>query len=283
MSMQSTYEQELAKQQQMLRANASPQYLNAAASGQYGFNGGYAGPGSGSMSMTVNNPFPFPAYPGTAAATSGKASGKATATGGMGGNADAEAASKYLNRVLSGKELPYDQATQANMLSQQSGMNASAEAARNAMMTDGALAGGAGMNDPSLQGARMNSMARRQSDNANSANAIAQNANKANFGAKLSAAGTLADFGLAEEDRRLRAQQASMQMLQGMSTPFPTANSGSFIDGSFNQTQAPAQQQQAVNPYTYASANAYTPYRRYVNPNPKPEDNLLSPYPTTRL
>lgn len=129
-------------------------------------------------------------------------------TGGATGGDPSSVAKNFLNKVMSGTELPFDQGTQDNMLSQASDMNSAGERARNSEMNNNAAINGASMADPSLAGARMNSMARRQSDNAMARQNIGANAQRANFAAKSGAAGTLANIGLAEDNRDDRRQAA---------------------------------------------------------------------------
>lgn len=138
----------------------------------------------------------------------GGAAGGAAAGASTGNSYDVRnrAALGFLNSVLEGKELPFDQATQANMLTQASDMNAAAEAAQMGQARANAAIGGASMSDPSLQGRSAEFMARRQAQNAAAANAIGRAANTANFGAKMTAAGTLSDLNLAEQDRLMRQQ-----------------------------------------------------------------------------
>lgn len=146
--------------------------------------------------------------------SSAAASGTAT-----GGNANTAAATKFLNGVLAGKNLPYDKTTQSNMLSEQSGMAAAAEGARNQELNNSALAGGSSYNDPSLAGGRASNMAARQAANMNAARDIAQNANVQNFDAQQQAAKSLATFGLAESDRAQRLLEAMMSGGQQQSAP----------------------------------------------------------------
>lgn len=159
----------------------------------------------------------------------------------------------FLGQVMSGQQTPYDQATQDNMMTKASDMNASAETARNSEFGANAAINGAALSDPSLAGARMNSMARRQTDNSMAANNIAQNANKANFSAKLSAAGSLANIGMAEENRALELQKAVMDgqydNYRAPASPYPGYDMGNNPpNGGFGngmRMSAPLQQQQA--------------------------------------
>lgn len=169
--------------------------------------GDYPGMWSGQNDLTYGTPFPQGAV------------GGGTQQPSQTGNAQSDAAVKYLNRVLEGKELPYDQATKANMLSEQSGMAAAAESAQNQELMNNATAGGASANDPSLAAAKRSNLARRQSANMGAARDIAQNANVQNFGAKEGAAKALATFGLAEQDRALQAMQAQAQTGYAQSEP----------------------------------------------------------------
>ncbi len=207
---------------------------------------------------TVQNSGPAPTsstgYPaiGTPSAPTG---GLSSGTGGSYGNATTTAAQNFLNQVISGQTVPYDQATKDNMLTQASDMNSAGETARNQTMEGNALAGGASLTDPSLAGARMNSMARRQTDNTIAANKIGQVASQANFGARLNAAGTLADIGLAQEDRQAWAQAllasgayndySGSAAQSGNSTPYPTGPSSTATGGQLGIVSETPQQRQA--------------------------------------
>lgn len=187
---------------------------------------------------------------GLASGALANVSGQRTGAGPQG--AAEQAAIAFLNDVLGGKKAPFDQATQANMLSQASDMTGAAEAGQLSAINEDAAVGGASIGDPSLAGARREAMARRQGGNAQAAQGIATQANRANFGAQMQAAGTLADYGLAQQDRQARQQAAFAASLGsggggggpvggGMSS----ARSGSgFQDWSTNYD--PARQQ-----YTY--------------------------------
>jgi hypothetical protein len=134
-------------------------------------------------------PSTTPGTPGTPAATS-------TTTMTSGPTAGAES---WLNGVLAGTNLPFSPEVQSAQLATASDMTSDAEAARNGAMNAQAAAGGASANDPSLQGAKMNSMARRQSDNTQAQNSIKSQANIKNFGAQMDAAGQLQQTALTRE------------------------------------------------------------------------------------
>lgn len=104
------------------------------------------------------------------------------------GNGDAEA---WFRDVLAGNNLPFSPQQQAAQLTQQTDMNAAAESARNQQLMANAAMGGASANDPSMQGAKASSFARRQTDNSRAAGQIASQANSANFGAQMNAASQL--------------------------------------------------------------------------------------------
>lgn len=170
------------------------------------------GPGSGSMSMSGMTPELAYAYglwnpqqggaalPGGGGGVSGGSSGSS--------NPLNQSAMNFLDNVVSGRELPFDQGTQNNLLSQASSMNAAAESARNTAANQAALAGGASASDPSLQGQRAQSMSERQSGNAKAAQDIGASAHRENFGARMDAAGQVSRFELAEQERRRAATQS---------------------------------------------------------------------------
>ncbi len=204
----------------MFDKNGNPYYADDAAPG--------AGTGG----------FPSP-YPG----------GMDSSSGGFSMNASGPTATAkaFLDRVMAGKELPYDKKTQTAQLTQASDMNASAERARNSTFNANAAINGQSMTDPSLAGARMNSMATRQTGNAQAANAIAQNATKANFGAKMTAAGTLADIGAQEND--MNARQRALTLSGAYDQVSRPANStaapfGPYPGINFQPTQQSWQQPQ---------------------------------------
>lgn len=109
------------------------------------------------------------------------------------------AASKFLNQVISGQQLPMGTQQQNAMLAQQSAMSAAAEAQQNASAQQAASQGGASASDPSLQGVYRQNAAARQGANQRAAGNIAAQANMANFGAQANAAGAMLRHGEAED------------------------------------------------------------------------------------
>lgn len=168
------------------------------------------GPGSGSMSINGISPELALAYGlVTPQQLAGGASRTTSSSGSSGASSPYEAsAMAHLQSVLNGSKLPYDQATQNAMMTQGSDMSGAAEAAQLQQTNSQALANGASASDPSLQGLAREYMAQRQGQNQQTANAVAQQASKANFAAQSDAARTMADYGLAQQDRQYRAQQA---------------------------------------------------------------------------
>jgi hypothetical protein len=126
--------------------------------------------------------------------------GGAGGASGAGSSGPTNAASSWYNGVLSGTNLPYSPFAKANLESKATGMNAAAETARNETMVGNAASNGASASDPSLQGAKLNSMARRQTDNANSVQDIESQANQANFAAQANAAAHLSQTQLAYDE-----------------------------------------------------------------------------------
>jgi hypothetical protein len=130
----------------------------------------------------------------------GMGGGAGGAGSGSGSSGPTNAASAWYNGVLSGTNLPYSPFAKANLESKATGMNAAAETARNETMVGNAAANGASASDPSMAGAKLNSMARRQSDNANSVQDIESQANQANFAAQANAAAHLSQTQLAYDE-----------------------------------------------------------------------------------
>lgn len=165
---------------------------------------------------------PAPAAPATSSGYN--SSGSTTASYGP-----SSSAMNFLNSVVQGQTLPYDQATQDNMLAKQSDMNAAGERALNGRMSAQAMSGGANPSDPSFQSAQRNAMANRQGQNAAAAQSIGQEANRSNFGARLQAAGSMSTFELAQQERA-RAAQTALQSGAFNTTTQP-GSGGSRVSG----------------------------------------------------
>lgn len=161
-----------------------------------------------------------------------EAAGSSTASsgGGYASDPNSQAAIAYLNKVLSGENLPYDAATQGNMLSQAADMNAAAEQAQGKQMRAQAMAGGASAYDPSMAANQRMLMANRQAGNAQAARDIAQKANVANRGYQMQAAGTLADIGLNQS--RFAAAQARNAMEDRLANTAQVGSGGRSTGGS---------------------------------------------------
>lgn len=119
---------------------------------------------------------------------------------GSGSSGPTNAASQWYEGVMKGDNLPYSPFAVKNLESQATDMNAAAEGARNEQMTGQAAANGASASDPSMQGAKMNSMARRQTDNTQAVNDIQSKANQANFSAQADAAAHMTQMKLAYDE-----------------------------------------------------------------------------------
>lgn len=126
--------------------------------------------------------------------------GNGYGSGGSGSSGPTDEGSAWYKGVLGGTNLPYSPFAKANLQSKAYGMNSAAETARNDAMASNAAASGASASDPSMQGAKLNSMARRQSDNANSTQDIESQANQANFSAQANAAAHLSQTQLAYDE-----------------------------------------------------------------------------------
>lgn len=164
--------------------------------------------------------------PGTPYGTTPSTSGSsASATGGPTASAES-----FLNEVMAGNRLPFGPEQRQAQLSQASDMNAAAEGARLRQMNANAAAGGASSTDPSLNSARMSSMARRQSDNTRASNDINTRANSANFGAQMNAAGMLNENSMNREAFAQGMQRTALGFL-------PWATGGSSSGGSTSRPQ----------------------------------------------
>jgi hypothetical protein len=119
----------------------------------------------------------------------------------MGLDPDMTAAMQYLRSVMEGNNVPFTDAVKNQMLSQQSGMNAAAEAGQNQALTRSAAVGGSSGNDPSLRGAMRQSMAARQGANTEAAGKINTQATLANNQAQGTAGQQLAGWGNQREAR----------------------------------------------------------------------------------
>jgi hypothetical protein len=159
------------------------------------------------------------------------AGGGAGGAGGLGGGGSTTASSgptrsaeTWLNSVLNGQELPYDANTVSSLFGQATDMNAAAEGAQNAQAQTQAAMGGASAYDPSLQNVQRSNMAARQQSNTMAQQQIQSQANQANFGAKMDAAGQLSRFDLANQDR---ARSAQAQLQSGSQNVYHGTNTGS--------------------------------------------------------
>lgn len=125
-----------------------------------------------------------------------------------------------LSAISSGKDVPLDEATKANMYSKAQEQTAAAEQAQNQSLMEGAAAGGASPNDPSLQGAKRQAMAARQGGNQQAMRDIELETRRQNFAASQSASESLA--GLGQNQQRIDMSNpnnpANAQMI---SNPFP--------------------------------------------------------------
>ena len=114
---------------------------------------------------------------------------------------DLTAAMGYLRSIMEGQNVPFTDAVKRQMLGQQSGMNAAAEATQANALCTGAAVGGASARDPSLQGALRQQMAARQGANTTAAGNIATQATLSNASARQGAGQQLAGWGNAREAR----------------------------------------------------------------------------------
>ena len=202
----------------------------------------------------------------------GGAGGGAGGAYGSGSSGPTNAASSWYNGVLSGTNLPYSPFAKTNLESKATGMNAAAETARNQTMVGNAAANGASASDPSMAGAKLNSMAHRQTDNANSVQDIESQANQANFAAQSNAAAHLSQTQLAYDEM---ANSNAMRY-----SPFGQGGGGSsrrsqienpgFLQLGVDQGQPHLEYQGGVNQEQDAEEAAYRASRgtgKAYNPN----------------
>lgn len=146
---------------------------------------------------------PYTGMPGT--------TGGAGGTGGSGSSSSSSGptgeAQKFLNGVLSGEKMPYSPDRVNQMYSQASDQNAAAEGALQGQIASNAAAGGSSATDPSLKGAQLGAMAKRQSMNSTAKRNINETATGANFSAQMQAAGML-------EQSRMQSEQLQAQIQQ---------------------------------------------------------------------
>lgn len=195
-------------------------YDNTYLAGMGGYGGASYGSTYGVPTTQMGGVSPqFAAQTGLLAAAGGGGGGMGGSSGiggsGAGRDPETSAALALLRQIMDGKVLPYDEATRTAMTTKASDMNASAEGAAVQDANESAAVGGASASDPSLAAARREFMARRQSGNASAANAIDQQANRANFGARMDAATTVAAYDAARQRQQYEAMRDMYQMQYG--------------------------------------------------------------------
>lgn len=175
------------------------------------FSGGSVAKGSSSTYGKYTPITPRPLIPGTSMPGAPAAPGAP----GTGGNDYTKAAMGRLQSIAEGKDVPLDDATKANMLSKSQEGAAAAEQAQNQTLMEGAVAGGASPNDPSLQAAKRQNMAARQGSNQQAARDIELETRRQNFAASQGAAESLAGFGQAQQRIDQNDPANNVQMLPG--------------------------------------------------------------------
>lgn len=203
-----------------------------------------------------------------------------------------------LNDVQNGTSLPYDAATVNSMMSHATDMNAAAEAQQAQSLREAAAAGGASLNDPSTQAAMRELTSKRQGANMNAAQAIDQEANRANFNARQDANNQMADLRF----RQLSSSTSAAQPTPGGTATYRPGTGGSGgtggSSGGFNMVNGlpdPGQFAQWVNqqggyvnntapgqlpPGMYGSMSPQgTNWGKgtYTKPPPGPSTNPVSP------
>ncbi len=160
--------------------------------------------------------------------------GGAGGTGGSGSSSSSSgptgAAQAFLGGVLSGDKMPYSPDRVSQMYSQASDQNASAESALQGQIASNAAAGGSSATDPSLKGAQLGAMAKRQSANSTAKRDINQTATGANFNAQMQAAGML-------EQSRMQSEQLQAQITQRAMGYMPWNQSGGGGGGQSRPSQ----------------------------------------------
>lgn len=179
---------------------------------------------------------------------------------GAGGAGQSGAGSQWYEGVLKGDNLPYSPFAIKNLESQATDMNAAGEAARNEQMVGQAAASGASASDPSLQGAKLNSMARRQTDNTQSVNDIQSKANQANFAAQAEAAARMTQMKLAYDEM---ANSNAMRF-----SPFGGGGGGGGRVQQGNRDGFLTMRGNSQQPLAQTQRNE--PYGNRLNSNPKP-------------
>lgn len=179
----------------------------------------------------------------------GGRTGTSTTTASSGPTAEAQ---QFLNQVLTGQQLPFSPERITQMKSAASDRNAAGEAALNSRIDQTAAMGGASATDPSLQGARLNTMARRQTANQTAARDIEEGAAGANFDAKMRAAGML-------EQSRMQSEALQNQLSQRALGYMPWSQGGGGSMGARSQEPGLLEYQGA----RYGSYNSpsYNPHR----------------------
>ncbi len=99
----------------------------------------------------------------------------------------------FLQGVTNGSQVPFTNEVQGAILAQQGKGSADAEAAQMANLRESMGANGGSIYDPSYQAAAREAMSQRQGRNLDAAGNMAANAGQANFNARMSGAGQLAN------------------------------------------------------------------------------------------
>lgn len=154
--------------------------------------------------------------PGLPGSGSSSGTGSSTSTSTSGKTPEAQT---FLNSVMSGQALPYSPDRVNRLKSEAGDVNAAAEGALNEQINSNAAVGGASATDPSLTGARLNTMARRQTANQTAGRGIDEVAEGANFDAKLRAASML-------EQSRMQSEALQAQMSQKAMSYMPQQYGG---------------------------------------------------------
>lgn len=166
-------------------------------------------------------PYAFLPQKPQAAQTDGGANGKPAATGFTGsttaGFGLSPNATSYMDSVISGQNVPYNQGTKDAEMSKATDMAGAAESANNQRATSAAVQGGASGKDPSLQGSLMQNQQNRQGQTQQAQQQIDSQASVANQHAQFQAAQAEQQYGLESQRLSLEQQRLAMGFLPGMS------------------------------------------------------------------
>jgi len=157
------------------------------------------------------------------------------------------AAMDFFQGVMGGQNAPYNDTVRSAMLTDASNRSAAAEGAQAGLLRDQMAQNGGSVTDPAGQAAMRELMSRRQGANQNAMNNIDQQANIANFNARMQGGAQLAGVRSAQNAQINQMGLAGAEHRGRIFEDTPTASSyvaPIFLGG----TQAPPQQNNASTP-----------------------------------